>query len=210
MIRKHLKTLILTSLVTLLPILLGVLLWDRLPAQMPTHWNIAGEVDGWSSRPMAVFGMPLFLLAIQWVCVLATVADPKRENHSDKILHMVLWLIPVISLACQGASYAAALGAAVQIDRIMCLLLGVVFILVGNYLPKCKQNYTIGIKIAWTLHSEENWNRTHRFAGWLWVVCGFVMMLSAFVGGFWLFLPVVLVMVAAPFLYSYLLHRKGI
>ena len=90
------------------------------------------------------------------------------------------------------------------------MVVGLVLAIVGNYLPKCKQNYTIGIKIPWTLNSEENWNRTHRFAGRLWVVCGLVLMFSGFFGGFWIFLGVVLLMVLAPFLYSYVLHRKGI
>ena len=80
----------------------------------------------------------------------------------------------------------------------------------GNYLPKCQQNYTIGIKIPWTLNSEENWNRTHRFAGRLWVVCGLALMLTGFFGGFWIFFAVVLLMVLAPLAYSYALHRKGV
>jgi len=87
---------------------------------------------------------------------------------------------------------------------------GLVLAIVGNYLPKCKQSYTIGIKIPWTLSSEENWNRTHRFAGRIWVAGGLLLMLTGFVGGFWIFLGVVLVMVFAPCIYSYILHRKGI
>ena len=92
----------------------------------------------------------------------------------------------------------------------MPILLGVVFIAIGNYLPKCKQNYTIGIKISWTLASEENWNKTHRLAGWVWVGGGIVMMLSGFFGILWLtFLPVA-IMVLVPLVYSYILHKKGV
>ena len=86
---------------------------------------------------------------------------------------------------------------------------GLMFIIVGNYLPKCKQNYTIGIKIPWTLNSEENWNKTHRFAGWLWTICGILIMLTGFLGSFWVFLPIALLMVIVPVVYSYILHRKG-
>ena len=92
----------------------------------------------------------------------------------------------------------------------MPILMGLIFAIIGNYMPKCKQNYTIGIKIPWTLSSEENWNRTHRFAGRLWVVCGLVIILTAFLGGFELFLGIALVMALAPVLYSYALYRKGI
>ena len=210
MIKKNLNILIITSIVILLPVLAGVVLWDTLPEQIPTHWNAAGEIDGWSSKAFAIFGLPLMMLAMHWLCVLGTAADPKKANHSDKLIHLVLWIIPIISVALFALTYVAALGTEVRMEMVMPLLVGFVLTVVGNYLPKCKQSYTIGIKIPWTLHSEENWNRTHRFAGRLWLVCGLGIMLTAFVGGFWFFLPIVLVMVLAPTVYSYLLHRKGI
>ena len=210
MIKKNLKTLIVTSIIILLPILAGLIMWNQLPEQIPSHWDASGEIDGWSSKPFAVFGMPLILLAIQWLCVLGTSADPKKENHPSKVVHLVLWIIPVISILLHVLTYAVALGQTVRMEVVMPVFIGLVLAIVGNYLPKCKQNYTIGIKIPWTLNSEENWNRTHRFAGRLWLVCGLVIMLTGFFGGFWIFFVVVLLMVLAPSLYSYLLHRKGI
>ena len=210
MIKKNLKILIITSIVILLPVLAGVVLWDTLPEQIPTHWNAAGEIDGWSSKTFAIFGLPLMMLAMHWLCVLGTAADPKKANHSDKLIHLVLWIIPIISVVLFVLTYVAALGTEVRMEMVMPLLVGFVLTVVGNYLPKCKQSYTIGIKIPWTLHSEENWNRTHRFAGRLWLVCGLGIMLTAFIGGFWVFLPIVLVMVLVPTLYSYILYRKGI
>ena len=210
MIRKNWKVLVITSVITLLPILAGLLLWDRLPEQMPTHWNAAGEVDGWSSKPFAVFGLPLIMLAAQWLCTLGTGADPKKNNHPQKIVHLVLWIIPILSVVLHAVTYATALGKEVRMEMVMPVLMGLMFAIIGNYLPKCKQNYTIGIKIPWTLNSEENWNKTHRFAGRIWFVCGLAIMLTGFFGGFWIFLPIVLLMVAAPFIYSYVLYRKGV
>ncbi len=210
MIKKNWKILLITSVIILLPILAGLLLWEQLPAQIPSHWNAAGEVDGWSGKPFAVFGMPLILLAFQWLCTLGTSADPKKENHPDKILHLVLWIIPVLTVLLSAITYAAALGKNLRVEVIMPVLIGLMLTIVGNYLPKCKQNYTIGIKIPWTLNSEENWNKTHRFAGRIWTVGGIVIMLSGFFGGFWIFFGIVLIMVLVPFIYSYMLHRKGI
>ena len=208
--KKNWKTLLITSLLILLPALAGIVLWDQLPEQIPTHWNPSGEVDRWSSKAFAIFGLSGILLAAQWLCTLGTRADPKKDNHPQKILHLVLWIIPVISNLLYAITYAVALGKEVRIEVIMPVFMGLLFAIIGNYLPKCKQNYTIGIKIPWTLNSEENWNRTHRFAGRLWVVCGIVIMLTGFFGGFWIFFGIVLAMVIAPFLYSYLLHRKGV
>lgn len=210
MIRKNWKILLSTSVVILLPMLAGVILWNQLPEQIPTHWNASGEVDGWSSKAFTIFGLDALMLAIHWLCVLGTAADPKKANHSDKVLHLVLWVTPILSVVLYAITYATALGHALPIERIMPAILGLVFAIIGNYLPKCKQNYTIGIKIPWTLNSEENWNRTHRFAGHVFFVSGLVILFTGFFGGFWVFGAVALVMVFAPILYSYFLHRKGI
>lgn len=210
MIKKNLKVLIVTSIVILLPVLAGLLLWNKLPEQMPSHWNAAGEIDGWSSKVFAVFGMPLIMLAFQWICVLGTGSDPKKSNHSDKVVQLVLWMIPAISTVLHAIVYAVALGGEVRVEMVLPIIIGLIFAVIGNYMPKCKQNYTIGIKIPWTLNSEENWNKTHRFAGWLWTICGLIIVLTGFFGGFWIFLGIVLVMVLAPFIYSYILHRKGV
>ena len=210
MIKKNLKLLILTSILTLLPVLAGVVLWNQLPEQMPTHWNAAGEVDGWSSKPFAVFGLPLILVAAQWLCVLATTTDPKRQNHSEKIYHLVFWLVPVLSIVLHAVTYLTVLGVGVRIEMVMPIFMGLLFVIIGNYLPKCKQSYTIGIKIPWTLNNEENWNKTHRLAGWVWVIGGIAIMLTGFFGGFVAFFVITLVMVLVPAIYSYLLHRKGL
>ena len=106
--------------------------------------------------------------------------------------------------------YATALGGSVRVEMLMPILLGVVFIAIGNYMPKCKQNYTIGIKIPWTLASEENWNKTHRLAGWVWVGGGVVMMLAGFFDLFWIIMGATAIMVLIPLIYSFVLHRKGI
>ncbi len=210
MIKKNLKILIITSIIILLPMVAGLILWDQLPTEIPFHWNAAGEVDGWASKPVAVFVPSAAMLAMQWLCVLVTSTDPKKQNHPQKVLHLVFWLIPTLTVVLSAIIYATALGGNVRVEVLMPILLGVVFIAIGNYMPKCKQNYTIGIKIPWTLASEENWNKTHRLAGFIWVLGGFVMMLSGFFGSIWIVLAVTLVMAIVPFIYSYILHRKGV
>ena len=98
----------------------------------------------------------------------------------------------------------------IDINLIMPILFGLLFTVIGNYLPKCKQNYTIGIKIPWTLDSEENWNKTHRFAGIFWVVGGLATLVLGLFGGAWAYIPIMLAMGIAPIVYSFLLFRKGI
>ncbi len=209
MIKKNLPKLIITSLITLIPIFIGLILWDKLPDQVPVHWNINGDVDDYTSKTQAVFLMPLVLVAFHWICVVGTSLDPKKQNINDKMFTLVLWIIPVISLLCNSIVYATALGHKINVEIIMPLFMGALFIVIGNYFPKCKQSYTVGIKIPWTLNDEENWNKTHRMAGFLWVIGGIVIMATAFLGAFWLFFVVLIPMVIVPFVYSYLLYKKN-
>ena len=210
MIKKNIKTLIVTSIVTLIPIIIGLLLWDRLPDKIPFHWNIKGEVDNWVSKPVAVFAISPAMLALQWLCVIATSTDPKKANHSAKQLTLVFWLIPVLNAVLTAVTYTSALGTIVRIEAIVYVFLGLLFVIIGNYLPKCKQSYTIGIRISWTLNSEENWNKTHRLAGWFWVVCGFIIMSCGFFNLWWVAISCFAVMAIVPIIYSFVLYKKGI
>ena len=184
-------------------------MWDKLPEQVPVHWNINGDVDDYATKTQAVFLMPLILVAFHWICVVGTSLDPKKQNINDKMFTLVLWIIPVISLLCNSMVYATALGHKVSVEIIMPLFMGALFVVIGNYFPKCKQSYTVGIKIPWTLNDEENWNKTHRMAGFLWVVGGIIIMATAFLGAFWLFFVVLIPMVVVPFVYSYCLYKKN-
>jgi len=210
MLKANRKTLIITSIVTILPMLIGIIYWNRLPDVMATHFGFNNEANGFSSKAFAVFGLPLVLLAILWVGAFVTAHDPKRQNISPKMFSLVLWIAPVISLVAAAAMYPVNLGYKLDITLFSELLLGLLFIIIGNFLPKARQNYTIGIKIPWTLANEENWNRTHRLAGYLWMICGILMVLislTRFVPAEWL-VGIILIMVCVPCIYSFWLHAK--
>lgn len=210
MIKKNLKRLLLTSVVIVLPILAGVILWDNLPDSVPVHFGPTGEADGFAARPVAVFVMPFVLLALHWLCMLATSADPKHKNIDGKPLGLALWICPLICLLTSGVIYTTALGYTINVTMIMGLFFGCLFVVIGNFLPKCRQSYTLGIKLPWTLSDEDNWNRTHRFAGRLWIAGGLVMIVTAFFGEIlaYAMVGIILVMVIIPTVYSYRLYKK--
>ena len=210
MLKANKKTLLITSIVTVLPVLIGLLYWSRLPDVMATHFGMHNEANGFSSKAVAVFGLPLFCLAILWLGAVVTSRDPKKQNISPKLFVMCLWIAPIVSLICAATIYPVNLGVPVNVTFIAELLVSVMLIVLGNYLPKCRQNYTIGIKLPWTLANEENWNRTHRFAGYLWLVCGLLMLALSLCGAMqaaWL-LAILIGMVLAPFVFSFWLHVK--
>ena len=210
MIKKNLKTIILTSLITLLPILIGIILWDQLPESLPTHWNVSGNIDGWSSKTFVVFALPFIMLAMHLFVIISTLADPKRQNHPGKMLHIVYWLVPVMSVVLTALTYYTGMGKDIPMETIAPIIAGILFIALGNYMPKCRQNYTIGVKLPWTLNSEENWNKTHRLAGWVFVFGGTVITVLGFFGLTWPLLAVLPILIIVPSVYSYILYRKGI
>ena len=189
----------------------GLIVWDKLPEQIATHWGVDGTPDGFSSREMAVFALPLFVFAVHWLCVFVTSKDPKNKDKNKKAQSLVLFICPLISILTSGLIYATALGISLRVEMIMPIFMGLLFVVIGNFLPKCRQNHTIGIKIPWTLNSEENWNATHRFAGKLWMIGGFVMMLCAFLPenyNFIVLFAITLIMTIIPFIYSFQFYKK--
>lgn len=211
MIKENKVKVVLSCIAIIIPVLFGVIMWDSLPDAMPIHWGADGNSDGFTQKVFAVFGLPVILLACHLFCLFITSLDKKQKNQNKKALGMVFWIIPFISLFSSSFGYAAALGKKISTDMIMPVMLGVMFILIGNYMPKIKQNGTLGIRIPWTLSNEENWNKTHRLGGKVWVIGGLIMVFSVFlpsVAMIPVFIIALVVMMIIPLAYSYSLYKK--
>lgn len=209
--KKYKWVMLVSSLVILLPSVFGLIVWDYLPETVPMHWGIDGQADGWGSPWVVIVLLPVIFLALQWLCVLVTWKDNAKNGQSRKVLGMVYWILPSISVVMSAFVYAAAFGYTVHMLSVIWIILGATFILIGNYLPKCRHNRTIGIKIKWTLANEENWNKTHRVAGIVSVAVGVLCFPAAFLPEK-AFLIAMTVLIAAcvgvPTLYSYLYYKK--
>lgn len=211
MIKNNKFKTIISSAIILVPIAAGLLLWDKLPDKIATHWDFSGNADGFSSKPFAVFFMPLFLLAMHLICLAVSSFDKANRKQNKKVLGLVFWICPVISLFTNAAVYSAAMGINFNIGSVALIVMGIAFAIIGNYLPKTTQNRTIGIKIKWTLESEENWNATHRFGGKVWAIGGVVLILSAFLPKAaipFVLIVILPILVITPIVYSYLYHKK--
>ena len=129
-----------------------------------------------------------------------------------------VWLCPVFSLVLVPSTILIGLGCSISMTAVVFLILGVMFLILGNYLPKCRRTYTMGIRLPWTLASEENWRRTHRFAGKLWVLGGLLLLTAAVLkalspagmSGSVLAAAAILLALLPPAVYSFLLFKKGI
>ncbi len=206
--KKQILTTIAQFALCLLPIAYGFMLWPWLPERIPTHFNAAGVADGYQGKLEAILWMPLFFCAMEAVVALALRFDPKAEKHSTTLRAIGLWTMPVLGNLVQVCVFALAMGMEVPITQLILTGVGGLVLAVGNYLPKCKQNYTMGIRVPWTLDDPENWNKTHRFAGYLWMIGGAVLLLTPWFGLYFLLFPVLLVLTLLPIGYSFFLYMR--
>lgn len=198
--------------VCLMPFLIGAVFYGRMPEQMATHFDFNFQPDGYSSRGFALFGIPAVMTALFVLCSVSLEADPKKRGMDSRLKSITRWFIPVLSVVVQCITISYALDSSLNIIRFIPVLIGILFVLIGNYLPKCRQNYTMGIKLPWTLNSEENWEKTHRLGGRMFVAAGLGMILAAFFGGYGAGIIFALAMAACfvPAVYSFVLYKKGI
>lgn len=215
--KSYKKIIIITTLITILPLFVGLILWNRLPDTVATHWDFNGEANGWSSKAFAVLGLPCLFTVIHLFTVGVTLNDPKKKNIHRKMLALVFWIVPVVSVIVNGMVFLTALQIEVNVTIAASALVGIIFIIIGNYLPKLQQNYTAGIKLPWTLNSTENWNRTHRLGGKTFIISGILLILCGFLGEIMgndlsliTMLIIIVLCAGVPAVYSFWLFRKGV
>lgn len=173
------RTLIFTSAVTLLPMIIGIIIWSKLPDSIAVHFNMRGEANRYAGKIETVFGLPIFLMFVNLLCIFGTSIDKRKDNIGKKMNRILVWVCPLISVFVCGSIYLKALGYQIDIPLIALFIIAAVEIVIGNYLPKCRQNGVVGIRVPWTMKSEKNWNRTHRFGGRIYFAAGLITVICA-------------------------------
>jgi len=205
---------IFTLLLILAAILLAIFSYQQLPSIVPSHWNALGEVDGYVSKNGHIvmflglcIGLPLLMTLIPKI-------DPKYTNI-QKFEGNYSWFVVVMTAFTIGMfiyTTMYSLGYKFPIQNYMIPALSVLFFSVSNLLKKAKSNYTIGIRVPWTLHSEKNWDLTHQLAAKSFAYGSIVLLLTLLLGQntFAVFMTFLFVMVLVPIIYSYWLHTQRV
>ncbi|NPV69044.1 MAG: DUF1648 domain-containing protein [Firmicutes bacterium] len=202
-------------LVTLACLAIGLWAYPRLPDKVPTHWNWRGEIDGWSGKTFAVFFLPALILALIGLFGLLPALDPFKQNYERfaGAYSVIRAVIVLFFNAVYLVSILAGLGYLIDTSLVVRLGISLMFIALGDQMGRLKQNWFIGIRVPWTLASEENWRRTHRWGGRTIVLGGALSLLALpfntpvaaaihfglVIGG-----------IVAPVVYSYVLFRQGV
>lgn len=209
--KKH-KFFIFGLILSLIPLVVGGIFYKQLPDTLATHFNFQGKADGYSDKNMALFMLPLGLTVGYIAMYFFTIKDPKHKNHNETLNRFVFLLLPVMNIATNAFIIAKGLGKDINVSLFVTAFVGLIFVIVGNFLPKVKRNYTVGIQLPWTLHSDVVWEKTHRMAGYLWILGGVIVILSSFLlPSAWLnycILTSVGIMTVIPAIYSYVIYKK--
>lgn len=202
---------LITSIITLLPLIYGLYFLDQLPDQLPTRFDFNGTITGYTQKHIFILAMPFIFAAINVFSHFMTNADPKRQNQSKNIRNLVKMTIPILVNTLYPATIYIALGNHWNLTHLVGVMVGILLIFIGNYLPKSDLNYTIGIRLPWTLQSPENWRKTHILAGRCYVFSGFIMLAMSFIpNGMIIAFSILMVCNLYTMYYSYLLYKKGV
>ncbi len=202
---------IISSLFIIATLVVAAILYPSLPEMIPTHWNAQGEIDGYMKKPGGVLMMPAMALATFIIMKIIPVISPKgfrTDKFSDVIGVLQVTLVGFMSIVAILVLLEAH-GLNVLINEVIIAGVGLLFVVIGNYLGKVRKNFFIGIRTPWTLASDEVWNRTHRMGGKLFMLSGVIIWLGAL-----LRLPltctvgVAVGLVLIPVVYSYFLYRQ--
>lgn len=212
-IKSTIKTEIISVIALLITLGASFYFYNNFPPTVPTHWNIAGEVDGWGSKFVAAFVIPLIILGMYLMFLFLPLLDPKKERYSQfaKVYHVFKTILVVFMAIIYFITSFSGLGYNIPVATIIPILVGLLFVIIGNYMSKLKMNWFVGIKTPWTLSSEEVWNKTHRVGGKIFIISGIIIAIMNWLpmnAKMPIFITVILMMTLGTFGYSYWLFKK--
>lgn len=209
---KKVNTYLILKIFFILLMLMGaVIFWNFLPAEMPMHWNVAGEVDRYWPKLYGAFFAPLLAALFVILFSFLSKIDPKKEKYKlfRKPWEMIQLGILGFITYLQFVTIYMSMHPAADITKFIFVGIGIMFVLLGNYMGKIRQNYFIGVKTPWALADERVWNKTQRMGGIFFVLCGLMFILEAFLQ--WYIMPIFIVSISltviVPIVYSYLVYR---
>jgi uncharacterized membrane protein len=194
--------------------LAGLLLWNRLPDQMASHWNVNDQVDGYMPKFWAVFMLPLITLGMFVLFLVIPSIDPMKANIAQfrGAFNVFIVLIIGFMLYLYGLTLAWSLGfTSFRMSGAMLPAIGLLLIFLGFMMRRAKRNFFIGIRTPWTLSSDTVWNETHRIGAVLFMISGALAFMGAFYSGttaFWMMFAPIITSTVFLLIYSYLLYRR--
>jgi uncharacterized membrane protein len=194
--------------------ILGIVFYSQLPARVPSHWNVYGEVDGWTNPCFAAFFFPAIILGAYLVLSFIVFLDPFKKNIEK--FYDILWQFKLALVLFMGGLYGITIAAAlsenkIPVDKIVILGVGALLIFLGSLMPKIKRNFFIGIRLPWTIYSDQVWKKTHKAGKPVFMAMGLTILLTVFIPGEIAFIIILIAIFGGIIflsVYSYLEWKK--
>ena len=205
------KKLLWPTVIGLLPILMGLAVYSKLPEKMPIHWGLDGEPNGYATRLAGILILPLIMVGVKVIVQFSLESASKTNLKLEKLM---LWVLPILSVTFQSLTLSQALGYHLDIALITMVTVGIIFILLGNYIPKTSQNRVAGFRFPMTLSNPDNWQKTNRLGGMMLVISGIIMILGGVISTWYpivavlTFIVILFLIILVPLCYSIRLARK--
>lgn len=207
---------ILMALIFLSVIIGTVIAYFYMPEEIPTHWNAKGEIDEYTNKTSALWILAIGAIAGPAIYYLMNVfrkVDPKAKNYEkfNKTYNIIKYLITFTMIAFHILFVYVAFNEKVDMVLIICLMMAILFIVMGNYMPRIKQNFFMGLKTPWTLSSEKSWRKTHQLGGILFIIAGIILVIFVFIDSTIALIALTIyitIAVIIMFVYSYLVYKN--
>ncbi|MGO3169307.1 SdpI family protein [Senegalia sp. (in: firmicutes)] len=198
--------------IILLSFIATIFIYAELPEEIPRQWGLNGEVNSYWGKE-AVFFTALIPLILYGLMRFLPKIDPKKESYKKhkKAYNMTIFATIIFLIIIHWISIYASLGNNINMQLLVLLGVGSLFIVIGNYMGQIRHNYFFGIRTPWTLASEVVWKKTHRVGRYAFVITGILFIISAFLPGdisIAIIIGSTIIMVLFPIIYSYLIFKK--
>ncbi|MGG2197433.1 SdpI family protein [Paenibacillus validus] len=195
-------------------IVAGIVLYPSRPDLMPIHWGVDGQPDNYAHKAVALFLVPGILIVVHSLLTYLPKLDPKKENYGkfQSSVNVIRNVIMIGLLVLHAFTIAYGYGFTFNMNYVALPFAGIVFIVLGNYMPRFKTNYFMGVRTPWTLASEEVWRKTHYLSGRVFVAGGVLLLLGVFLPDavkFGFFIGLIALTTIVPYLGSYMYYRKS-
>lgn len=174
------EILISTSIICLLPILLGTVFYKSVPMQVAIHFDFSNNPNSYMNKNIVLFGFPIIIALMQAICCISNDLNKSQDIKTPKVEYIFKAILPIVSIIVYSITLSIALGSQLDVRRIICLIIGSIFILVGNYIPKTSSTYTYGSHQYSFIKNENFYKKFNRAMGYSFVILGFLLIVSIF------------------------------
>lgn len=217
--KSYFKIVIISVIICIIPILSGIIFYDKFPQNIPNRFDFSGNITSYTNKKNILFFLPVIMSIVTVISAIMTYYDPfdKMNTNKNPLLLKIMIFLPAFmsNIFFLGAYLYSVKNINIFSSRLINCFVGFIFIVVGNYLPKNKQNSTLGIRTPWTLKDEVNWNKTNRLGGYIFMLSGVLFIILEFLSRNNKFIliisqAVLIVILFIPVVYSFYLYKKSL